>query len=303
MLKTEEKPKQSPQESARETGKKCVSRRDVVKAGGAACLALAVGALPLTGCAGSGKKSSLKGKKLGMTIDLQRCVGCGACIFACKAENNTQEGFDWSDKINTTVGKFPNVTYEYIPTLCNHCENAPCVQVCPTGAMHYEDGGIVDHNPDICIGCAACALACPYDVISVNKRKPHERWMSDQALIPGCTASPREVTEASGGTVVPYYNAARNKAKEGTALRFKGIPEKCNFCRHRVEDGKLPACVVACPADARIFGDLNDPDSEINKVRGKYRPTRLKEELGTEPKVSYVRSYNTGHYEKTKGSV
>ncbi|MCQ9207805.1 MAG: 4Fe-4S dicluster domain-containing protein [Omnitrophica bacterium] len=238
-----------------------------------------------------------------MVIDLQRCMGCGACIITCKNENNVQDGFTWADKISKTVGKFPNVRYEYLPTLCNHCEKAPCVEVCPTGAMHKGDGDITMHNPKVCIGCKTCIAACPYGVISFNKKKPYKFWKSDEPLIKGATSSPREVVQKVKATAIPYYNPDREATLAGAGTRYKGIVEKCTLCDHRVKNGKLPYCVQRCPAKARIFGDLNAPNSAVNRILGKYRSFRLKEHLGTKPKVYYVRSLNPGTYQGTRGSV
>jgi molybdopterin-containing oxidoreductase family iron-sulfur binding subunit len=260
----------------------------------------AVAMLPQRADAASG---SLKGKKLAMVIDLQRCTGCGGCSLACRTENNTPEGIFWSNKITKTFGEYPNVNFEYIPTLCNHCEDAPCEDVCPTAAMHYTDAGIVSHDPDICIGCKACAVACPYGAIYVNRREPHSFWHDGQRALKDITSSGREVTEKVGGNGTPYFNPARDRDKPGTAIRPKGVVEKCNFCLHRVRQGQLPACVEGCPCNARIFGDLNDPSSPVSRLLGKYRATRLKEHLGTSPKVFYIRSYNRGAYQSTKGTV
>lgn len=283
-----------------------LSRRDVFKRAGAvlaATMSTAVTAKPAL----AAPSTSLKGKKLAMVIDLQRCTGCGGCSLACKTENNTPDGMFWSNKISQTYGKYPNVNHEYIPTQCNHCEDAPCVDVCPTAAMHRIDGGIVNHDPDICIGCKACAVACPYSAIFVNKEKPHAFWRDKSSAIKGITASASEVKEKVNGTGTPYYNPARDKDRgvdaSGPAIRPAGVPEKCNFCLHRVKRGQLPACVEACPTNARIFGDLNEPSSEVSQLLGKYKPMRLKEHLGTSPKVFYIRSYNRGAYESTKGSV
>jgi len=239
--------------------------------------------------------------KYAMVIDLQRCVGCGACIIACKSENNLEEGIAWSSKITRTVGTFPNVRYDYIPTLCNHCTNAPCVKGCPTQAMHKGEGGITMHDPDKCIGCRYCMARCPYGVISFNWEKPHKFWRDDKALIEGGTSSAQEITQAVGGKAIPFYNPA----SEGTypGIRPKGVVEKCNFCAHRIKDGELPYCVEACPADARIFGDLDDPNSDVSRLIAKHQTTRLKEELGTEPKVYYIRSFNPAAYERTKGGL
>lgn len=236
-----------------------------------------------------------------MVIDHQKCVGCGACIVSCKNENNVPEGINWSYKITETTGTFPNVRFHYIPTLCNHCENAPCVRGCPTQALHKVEGGITMHDPDKCIGCRYCIANCPYGVIAYNWRKPHGYWRGEETLIEGCTSSPREMVEKTGGKDIPYYNPEREATLAG--VRPVGVVEKCTFCEHRVKEGLLPHCVEACPADARIFGDLDDPNSEVNKLINKYKPYRLKEHLGTKPKVFYIRSFNPGTYQQTKGDV
>ena len=279
---------------------KGITRRDFLKVSGLG----AAGAVVL-GVAGglSTAQSAIAGKRLAMVIDLQRCVACGACIIACKSENNVQGDVAWASRISRTVGKFPNVRYEYFPTLCNHCENAPCVKGCPTGAMHKGEGDITMHDPGKCIGCRNCIVRCPYGVIHFNGEKTHKFWRDDKPLIEGVTPSAVAVTQKVGGTVIPYYNPDRELLLRGTGLRYKGIVEKCTLCDHLVRKGELPYCVEACPAKARIFGDLNDPNSEVNQILGKFRSWRLKEELGTEPKVFYVRSFNPGTYEKTKGSI
>jgi len=279
---------------------KNVTRRDFLKLGG---LGAAVAVMPTLVGQQSKAASSLAGKKLAMVIDLHRCTGCGSCIIACKNENNVQGDVYWSSRISRTTGQFPNVRYEYITTLCNHCEKAPCVKLCPTKAMHKGDGDITMHDPNKCIGCRYCIAACPYGVIHFNAGETHEFWREDKSLIEGVTASAVEVTQKVGGTVIPYYNPDRELSRPGTGLRHRGIVEKCTLCDHRVKKGELPYCVEACPANARIFGDLNNPNSEVNQILGKFRSWRLKEELGTEPKVFYVRSFNAGTHEKTKGSI
>ena len=279
---------------------KGITRRDLLKVGGLGVAAAVM--LEVTGGLATAQ-SAIAGKKLAMVIDLQRCVACGACIIACKNENNVQGGVEWASKISSTVGKFPNVRYEFIVTLCNHCENAPCVRICPTGAMHKGDGDITMHDPEKCIGCKNCMAQCPYDVIHYNGEKTHKFWRDDKPLIEDVNPSAVEVTEEVGGTVIPYYNPDRELTSHESGLRYKGIVEKCTLCYHRVIKGELPYCVETCPANARIFGDLNDPDSEVNQILGKYHSWRLKEDLGTEPKVFYVRSFNPGAYETTKGSI
>jgi molybdopterin-containing oxidoreductase family iron-sulfur binding subunit len=143
--------------------------------------------------------------------------------------------------------------------------------------------------------------ACPYDVIHFNADEPHSFWRDETALLPEATSSAAEVTEQVGGTVIPFYNPDRAETLPG--IRPKGVVEKCTFCDHRVTNGELPYCVEVCPADARIFGDLDDPDSEVSQLLGQYMPSRLREDLGTEPKVYYVRSFQPGGYEKTKGGL
>ena len=278
-----------------------ISRRDLFKAGGAG---VAVGVAAETALASDEAASAVaKDARLAMVIDLQRCTGCGGCLISCKSENNVQTGVRFSKSISKTVGVFPNVRLEFLPTLCNQCENAPCVRACPTGAMHKGFGNITMHTPEKCIGCKTCMAMCPYDIISRNTREPHRFWQGKTATIKGCTSTPAEVLEKVNVKGLPNYNPNKEKSAPGAGLRYKGIVEKCTFCDHLVKEGKLPFCVQACPADARIFGDLNDPNSAVTKLLSKYRPMRLKEHLGTEPKVFYIREFNPGGYKATKGSV
>lgn len=226
--------------------------------------------------------------RYGMVIDLQKCVGCSACAITCKNENNVGEGIFWANYKHRTTGTFPDVRYEYIPTLCNHCENAACVKACPTQAMYKDENGLTLHDPEKCIGCKSCMLACPYGVISFNKDKPQRYWLDTSSAIPGLTSSGKETADKAGAPV-PYYNPDRETTYAG--VRPKGIVEKCTFCDHRVKNGELPYCVESCPADARVFGDLDDPNSEINKLLAKYDSRQLLPEKGTKPKVFYIRSY------------
>ncbi|MDF1531282.1 MAG: 4Fe-4S dicluster domain-containing protein [Methanosarcinales archaeon] len=228
-----------------------------------------------------------------MVIDLQKCGGCGSCIIACKNENNLTEDIAWSSKINKTSGTFPNVKYEYLPTLCNHCENAPCVEVCPTTAMHKIEGDITMHDPDKCRGCKKCMRACPYGVIFFNDKKPHNSWNDNQETIRDCTSSPVE-TARTVGEIPPYYNPDRAETLPG--IRPIGVVEKCTLCDHRVKHNLKPYCVERCPARGRVFGDLDDPASNVNQLLAKYSYFRLREEEGTEPKVFYIRSFShSGH--------
>ena len=238
--------------------------------------------------------------KFAMVIDLQRCVGCSSCSISCRNENNVPDGMYWSHKITETYGTFPNVRYHYIPTLCNHCENAPCVKGCPTRAMYKLDNGITMHNPKKCIGCRYCMFNCPYGVIHFNWKKPHKEWKNKEKVLEG-TASPAEEVAKFEGKPMPYYNPEREDTLDG--VRRMGVVEKCTFCDHRINRGKLPACVDSCPADARVFGDLNDPSSEVSKLLGKFRPFRLKESLGTSPCVYYIRDFSSAGSQRTKGGI
>jgi Fe-S-cluster-containing dehydrogenase component len=253
-----------------------------------------------------------------MVIDLSKCVGCGACALACKAENNTRmrnrddgQSHNWADFIIRTEGTFPNTRHFVMPVMCNHCSDAPCVKQCqatpnPHKALYKTPEGITLHDPNLCIGCQKCQTACPYSseklgassldggsysVISFNyDREPTQpQWVDKSSAIAGCTASGAE-TAAKAGAAVP----ALNKWTSGGDLqpiRQDGVVEKCTFCYHRVLNGLQPACVEACPAQARIFGDQDDPNSRISQILKKEKSFRLLEEKGTKPNVHYIGRY------------
>lgn len=221
--------------------------------------------------------------KFGMIIDLNLCSSCGACALACKAENNTRtrgegQSFNWADFLQETKGTFPNSTQVAVPVMCNHCENPQCVKVCPTGAMFISPEGVVLHNDEACIGCRLCQNACPYSsaelgpesldgksysVISFNPKgvDPRGDTATRPVLIDGVTGSALELAKKAGA--LPAY-ANLFKAGDTAAQRKEGVVEKCNLCYHRTSNGLNPACVDACPAGARIFGDLDDPKSAIS---------------------------------------
>ncbi len=251
--------------------------------------------------------------RYGMVIDLQKCVGCGVCALACKAENNTRarangQSHNWADFVMRTEGAFPKVTHWVLPVLCNHCTDAPCVAACPVTpkAMFKTPEGITMHNDELCIGCRACQNACPYShaelddsslagetysVISFNPHDgdPQPQWTDKSAMIAGCTASGAETAKAAGAAT-PMLN--QFVAGDVEAIRRAGVVEKCTFCYHRTSNGLQPACVEACPAKARIFGDQDDPDSEISRVLKSQKSFRVQEEKGTKPNVHYVGKYS-----------
>lgn len=228
-------------------------------------------------------------RRWGMVIDLHRCVGCSGCDIACKRENNVPHSFAWSNHMLETRGTFPDTQWRYIPTMCNHCANAPCVSNCPTTAMHKTEDGLTMHDADKCIGCRACQVACPYGAIYYNEGEPHADVLyQGREAIAGVTSTGEAVAEAAG-VPLPVYNPAREATLPG--VRPKGIVEKCTMCDHRLAQGDVPACVEACPADARIFGDLNDPDSAVSQALATHAYRVLNPEKGTRPNVFYIRDF------------
>jgi Fe-S-cluster-containing dehydrogenase component len=248
-----------------------------------------------------------------MVIDLQKCVGCGCCTLACKTENNTRaraggQSHNWADLVMKTEGTFPNVVHVVMPVLCNHCSDAPCVKACPVTpkAMFKTPEGITMHNDELCIGCRACQNACPYSNVELDDRSlagetysvisfnphggdPQPQWSEKSAMIPGCTASGAETAKMAGATT-PMLN--QFVAGDVDAIRKAGVVEKCTFCYHRTSNGLQPACVEVCPAKARIFGDQDDPNSEIAKVLKAEKSFRLQEKKGTKPNVHYIHKYS-----------
>ncbi len=190
----------------------------------------------------------------GMVVDLRRCIGCQACVVACKSENNVPPGVfrtwvqvvetgdmrpDPAGPVVTEAGTFTSsVRRSALPRLCNHCDNPPCVVVCPVKATFKRSDGPVLIDPTKCIGCGICIQSCPYDA--------------------------------------RYFHTVQQTA------------DKCTFCAHRLDQGLLPACVTSCVARARVFGDLNDPDSAVSRSLAEYPTDSLFEYLGTDPQVFYI---------------
>ncbi|MCK8825010.1 4Fe-4S dicluster domain-containing protein [Fuchsiella alkaliacetigena] len=228
--------------------------------------------------------------KYGMVVDLQSCSGCSSCITACKREHSVPADKYWCDSEIKYEGKFPMVKLEYLSTRCNHCDDAPCAEVCPTGAMFKADNGLVKYERDDCISCRQCVNACPYEEVSFNEEDPHSFWDDNTAVIDGFTGTPQETADQVGAN--PAY------AGEGTPVREEGLVEKCTFCAHRVPD-KDPICVNICPCDALVFGDLDDPNSEVSqlldrydaKVRIQKGETGDRRNADTGPNVYYIREY------------
>jgi Fe-S-cluster-containing dehydrogenase component len=222
----------------------------------------------------------------GMVIDLDKCTACQACTVACQAENNVPfagpeqtalgRSKHWQDVMaELGEGEYPDFHVRFIPRPCMHCEDPPCVKVCPVGATYVDEEGLVRMDYDRCIGCRYCTTACPYAIRYFNWYAPEYPVGYDAYLNPN----------------VP--------------VRPVGVVEKCTFCIHRLEQAKqeaaaqgreltdadvvlLPACNQACPASARYFGDLDDPESTVSRLARSPRAFRLLEDLGTEPKVYYL---------------
>jgi Fe-S-cluster-containing dehydrogenase component len=225
-----------------------------------------------------------------MVIDLDRCMGCRACMEACKVENNTPQGSFWMYVFRFEEGEFPNVRTWFMPRPCMHCDNPPCVKVCPVGARYKRTDGLVATDYDRCIGCRYCEVACPYGVNSFNWKRPHQNYYLDWTDREARGA----LAAATGGAVPPYRNPDLDRAygperrRTAGGGRLRGVIEKCTFCVHRVERGLLPACVTNCPAFALHFGDLDDPASSVSRLLGRRPHFRLLEDAGTEPRVFYL---------------
>jgi len=215
---------------------------------------------------------TLAGKRWAMLVNPKACTadkGCKDCIAACHRIHNVPHFDDpnheikwiWTDRYQNV---FPGQENEYLEedmktrpfiTLCNHCNNPPCVRVCPTKATFRREDGIVMMDMHRCIGCRFCMAACPYGSRSFN-------WLDPRPHIK---------------PVNPDY-----------PTRMKGVVEKCTFCEERLAKGLIPACVEACKEKALIFGNLEDPNSEVRQLLRTHFTIRRKPELGTLPQVYYL---------------
>lgn len=220
--------------------------------------------------------------RYGMVIDLGKCIGCQTCAVACKMHNSQPPGMWWNrvftqgtEEHQTAIGKDGNFKMEFLPLSCQMCENPPCQKVCPTGATHTAEGGVVLVDYNKCIGCRYCFNACPYGVRQFNWTDPKEAKLSELGYEYGYPFDQRE--EKTGQ--VAY-----------TQERPAGVAEKCTFCAQYTTKGELPACVRSCPANARYYGDLDDPASDVAKMVETEQVYQLKAEYGTNPKVFYISS-------------
>ncbi len=210
-----------------------------------------------------------------MVVDLEVCSkvrGCTACADACHAAHNVPRianvrhdvKWIWKEPIHRILAVPDSrllparLQSSEALVFCNHCDDPPCVRVCPAGATWRRDDGIVMMDQHRCIGCRYCIAACPYGSRSFNWSDPREHL---------------------AGTLSDY------------PTRTKGVVEKCTFCVERIAEGRAPACVEACEANALVFGDANDPSAEVSRLVSERFSLRRREELGTRPQVHYLVGY------------
>jgi phenylacetyl-CoA:acceptor oxidoreductase subunit 1 len=205
-----------------------------------------------------------------MIADLERCVGCQTCTAACRHANATSPAVQWRKVLDVEAGSFPNVSRTFVPVGCQHCADPPCVHVCPTTATRQRADGIVIIDYDLCIGCAYCEVACPYQARFLV-HAPH----------------------------FAYGAAMQNEIEREDPARL-GVAQKCTFCSDRIDFGldngltpgldprATPACVSSCIADALHFGDIDDPKSNVSRLLREQKHFRMHDELGTEPSFFYL---------------
>lgn len=206
-----------------------------------------------------------------MVVDLRRCTGCQTCTAACKHANGTPPGVQWRRVLDLESGVYPDVRRTFVPVSCMHCGNPPCLDACPTQATYQRDDGRVAIDYELCIGCAYCAVACPYQ----------QRFKVQRAQF------------AYGGGPSPAEAQVFDPAR-------LGVSTKCTFCSDRVDraagTGRVPGidaevtpvCVNSCISGALHFGDRDDPASNVATLLRENKSFRMHEELGTDPGIYYL---------------
>ena len=251
----------------------------VAAMGGAAIATLATGCSPSESRERQARAGGKRKFRYGMVIDTRRCVGCRACVVACKAENKTPPGVSYTVVLDEVLENRPDDKPLFMTKPCFHCENPPCTDVCPVSATYKrEQDGIVVVDYDRCIGCRYCITACPYGARSFDfgENYPAVEQNTEYAQVPS-----------------PELGQFRKRQHEKSPV---GNVRKCTFCVHlQDKDGKYdeaagrwPSCAKTCTGHAIHFGDFNDPESEVSRLLSERQAIRLKEELGTNPNVYYL---------------
>lgn len=223
----------------------------------------------------------VKERRWVMAIDLRKCVGCSACTIACVAENKLPPGVVYRPVLEEEIGSYPNVTRRFIPRPCMQCDRPTCTPVCPVYATYKNAEGVVVVDYGQCIGCRYCITACPYAARTFDFGSFYNRGTAEKAgLIVGQTKA--TVYEQAANY---EYGVQWTRRGEESPV---GNVRKCHFCLHRVREGMLPECVTTCIGRATYFGDALDPDALLSDLIGLPNVIRLKEELGTEPRVYYL---------------
>ena len=216
-----------------------------------------------------------------MVIDLRKCVGCTSCTIACIAENKLPPGVVYRPVMAEEVGTYPHVTMKFLPKPCMQCDNPPCTPVCPVNATYKNEEGVVVVDYDQCIGCRACMAACPY------ASRTFDFGLTYTQATPDGFDFVLGQSNAGDYERIANVEYGENRARKGNASPIGNV-RKCHFCLHRIKDGMLPACTTTCIGRATHFGDANDPDSLVSELVASSNVMRLKEELGTEPRVYYL---------------
>jgi molybdopterin-containing oxidoreductase family iron-sulfur binding subunit len=216
-----------------------------------------------------------------MVIDTRKCVGCHACTIACVAENKLPPGIVYRPVVEEEIGTYPNVTRRFTPKPCMQCDEPPCVPVCPVNATYKNDEGVVVIDYEQCIGCRYCITACPYSsrTFDLGVHYTQGTPVADGLIVGQDTAAAYERA--------PNYEYGEAHPRTSDASPIGNV-RKCHFCLHRVRQGMLPECVTTCIGRATMFGDANDPDSVVTGMIAANNVIRLKEEMGTEPRVYYL---------------